>query len=297
MAETVDHFLADIVRSIEWRVTVPPEHAAEVEVKEPPTGWYDARTRRRVTRVPGGGGCAINGLRIVMDDRHIPTFMQRNRENIATWMSARQMLSNSSESPVMHNGLPLGVKFVPSEHVPTLCADFVETLRVPPPPPARREDLTEFDFNNIFARATIRRIIDGDTFDAVVDVPSESLRRVVLPSPPPASCLSFLRRWTQPRYISVRLKLRLYGVNAAENSTPEGRQATDIIRRFLSITGDSVDEDGPFRPVWVHLGGRDKYGRILAVVYTDASRLSLVNSYLVDVTPSAGPVYAVPYHV
>lgn len=287
--------LAAVLRAIRWRVPIGADPSRQVVVCEPEDGgWYDARSQRVVKRVPQGDAVALNGLRIAFSPESLEAFLTLNQDNLREWFSAQRLIHGSQPEPMI-NDLPLGQHITPSQHVPTLCAEFVRQCE------ARRATNAHgaFDWCGVFARARVERVIDGDTLDVSAEIPSDYMREVARDARSRMSLLRALHRATAPPTLSVHLRLRLYGVNAAEHSTPEGREATEHTRRFLmrgarwGAAPSSAEE--AFRPIWVYFGGRDKYGRTLAVVYLDARRRSLLNSYLVDLSTPDGVVYAVPY--
>lgn len=85
--------------------------------------------------------------------------------------------------------------------------------------------------------ATITRVVDADTFDAILDL-----------------------GW----HISYHAKIRLAGVNAPEMNTPEGRAARNWALDVLGLTGPTITA-----PVQVISRSLDKYGRVLADVHFD----------------------------
>ena len=81
-------------------------------------------------------------------------------------------------------------------------------------------------------QATLERVVDGDTVDIVIDLGFSTFRKE---------------------------RIRLYGVDAPEIKTPEGRYVKSVLI-------DRLNEDGlKIRTV---KDRRDKYGRYLGLFYT-----------------------------
>lgn len=82
-------------------------------------------------------------------------------------------------------------------------------------------------------RATVAKVIDGDTVDLVVS-------------------LGF--------HVSIAIRTRLLGIDAPEVSTPEGKAVRDTLRQMLPV-GTAVTVQTQKHP-------GDKYGRWLARIVT-----------------------------
>lgn len=92
-------------------------------------------------------------------------------------------------------------------------------------------------------KATILRVVDGDTVDALVD-------------------LGF--------HITIEMKLRLYGINAPEMKTEAGHPARDYLKSLL---------DGKIITLKTIKDKREKYGRYLAILIADNA---IVNDMMVN---------------
>ena len=92
-------------------------------------------------------------------------------------------------------------------------------------------------------RATIDRVIDGDTVDVRVD-------------------LGF--------HVGLKVRTRLFGLDAPEVSTPEGRVSRDRLRERLPAGAEVRIE--------TFKAAGDKYGRWLATIWLDGAS---VNEWLV----------------
>jgi micrococcal nuclease len=95
--------------------------------------------------------------------------------------------------------------------------------------------------------ASVVKVIDGDTVDLTVD-------------------LGF--------HVNIAIRTRLYGINAPEVSTPEGRGAREYLKTVLA----------PGAPIVVKTfkDPTDKYGRWLAVLQTMINGVSTVNDLMVS---------------
>jgi micrococcal nuclease len=88
---------------------------------------------------------------------------------------------------------------------------------------------------------------------------------------------------------SIRMTVRLAGINAPELSTPEGKVARDYLMTVLL----------PGRSIWIATvkDKREKYGRYLGYIYLDKSAMEIAipGTSVNDVLVTKG--YAVPYLV
>lgn len=89
-------------------------------------------------------------------------------------------------------------------------------------------------------RARIERVIDGDTLDCAIDVGFR---------------------------ITVRIPVRLYGINAPERNTPEGKAARDFVILWAQQSPDDVVIETYKNP--------EKFGRWLGVVRHPLSERTL----------------------
>lgn len=101
-------------------------------------------------------------------------------------------------------------------------------------------------------RATLKRIIDADTIEFIVD-------------------LGF--------NIHIQERFRLFGINAFERNTPEGKKAIEFVTHWFETNPNIVlVSEKPLR--------QEKYGRWLAVVHSGEA---VLNDALIDNN------FAVPY--
>ena len=91
-------------------------------------------------------------------------------------------------------------------------------------------------------KAELIRVVDGDTVDLIIDLGFDTLRKE---------------------------RFRLYGIDAPEMNTPEGKEAQAWLIGVL----------GPYGAIYVQTiqlstkAKRDKYGRFLAVLYDELPTL------------------------
>jgi micrococcal nuclease len=107
--------------------------------------------------------------------------------------------------------------------------------------------------NKFFYQAKVLKVIDGDTLDLLVD-------------------LGF--------NVHHQIRVRLNGVN-----TPESR-TTDKAEKQLGLQAKAFTEDWVARHPVVHVSTskdkKEKFGRILALVYCDESKHCCLNEALID---------------
>jgi len=105
-------------------------------------------------------------------------------------------------------------------------------------------------------KAELVRVIDGDTVELIIDLGFDTLRKE---------------------------RFRLYGVDAPELRTAEGKEAKAWLIGIL----------GPYGAIYVQTiqlatkAKRDKYGRFLAVLYDDTSDMQASGPTNTRVSPSS----------
>lgn len=104
-----------------------------------------------------------------------------------------------------------------------------------------------------FYRAKVEKVIDGDTMDLLVDLGFD---------------------------VHHRVRVRLHGIN-----TPESR-TSDLREKELGLKAKSFAEDWTVRHREVYIqtvkDKKEKFGRILAKVYSDENKTACLNDDLVD---------------
>lgn len=96
-------------------------------------------------------------------------------------------------------------------------------------------------------QAKVLRIVDGDTIDVAVDCGFS---------------------------IVFSMKVRFYGINAPELSTPEGQAAKIALLTQITV-GDTIF----MKTIKDH---QEKYGRYLAVIYKTLNDTKSVNDWMVE---------------
>lgn len=101
-------------------------------------------------------------------------------------------------------------------------------------------------------RMEVVSIVDGDTIHAAIDLGFD--------------------QWCNKT-------LRLYGINAPERGTPEGKESLLHLVELLT-----KDDNLTYRPcvIWTHKDKREKYGRYLATIFTDQNGTSVNESMVRD---------------
>lgn len=99
-------------------------------------------------------------------------------------------------------------------------------------------------------RATVTNVVDGDTFDAVVD-------------------LGF--------NVQTRIRFRMLGLDTAELSSPDPGQRVLAIKARTFLTNAALNQQAT-----IHSHKADKYGRWLAELFIDGKPLSINNQLLLE---------------
>jgi micrococcal nuclease len=105
-------------------------------------------------------------------------------------------------------------------------------------------------------KAELIRVVDGDTVDLVIDLGFDTLRKE---------------------------RFRLYGIDAPEMNTAEGKEAKAWLREVLQ----------PLEAIYIETlqhktkAKRDKYGRFLAVLYSDLGDIDANRPMKTPVSPAS----------
>jgi len=135
---------------------------------------------------------------------------------------------------------------------------------------SRFEGLHLFSLEGLFSKVYLSRIIDGDTVEGVVYVPFSFLTEV-------RSCFEnghvVRRTMAIPSYTESKngffskFMIRLYGIDAMESNTREGKAATEILISKLPKN----------KILWGWFHGNEKYGRQLVEFFYDEKRKKPLN--------------------
>ena len=133
------------------------------------------------------------------------------------------------------------------------------------------QQLGTFAFKGLTVKGRITYIVDGDTFDCAVIIPAQDMAL------PGAICVDRKMRegynsmmvlnenpnQKKPTYpgILVKLRIRLYGVDAKEKDTEGGQVAKQLVTDWLLPDNNRV---------WLEMMGTDVKGRTLAKIYPRA---------------------------
>lgn len=131
-------------------------------------------------------------------------------------------------------------------------------------------NLTEFDLCGLFTKARITEVIDGDTVSLSFLVPTTYLmseRSIYF------SGLSRIFKFLRPKKIGLNFRCRLYGIDTPEMSTDKGVEARKKVIKFF---------EGLNNRVYVEFGNRDKYGRLLVILYQDRGKTISINELFVN---------------
>lgn len=136
-------------------------------------------------------------------------------------------------------------------------------------PPKEIPSLAIHSFCPSRVKATITRIIDGDTVDATVFIPFSSLPCIV-------------GEKGQGGFLTS-VRCRLAGIDAAEHNTDKGVVAINYLTKLLVEFNFHVE---------IQFGKPDKYGRALATIYTGDTN---INQAMLDYNDSIVGKIANPY--
>lgn len=139
--------------------------------------------------------------------------------------------------------------------------------------------LCQFNFGGLFVKCRVINVIDGDTINAVIFIPIHSLgsARAVGPKGSPRVGLlpqqSILNN-KETGFFSL-ITIRMYGYDAQEKDTDEGKLAKRLLTEKLMSLGNIV---------WCQFIeiniAQEKYDRMLGVLFEDKSRKLALNDYL-----------------
>jgi endonuclease YncB( thermonuclease family) len=213
----------------------------------PPSGWYNLDTNR------------VNSQRdIAKYGLMYPNVCSSSWETIAFFL-------------YLNNIDHINIRFVVDSDKTLLCNAFHRNLSFSP---NNSNDLNLFQFKNIFTMAKVIDVIDGDTIDILLTLTPSSFRFCVSQSP--------VISWSNDFEITLKLRLRLYGIDAMESNTLGGQKAKEYAKILYSQWNNQI---------YVYLMGYDAHNRTLALVYSDQSRNVLINKLILDhIDPECGKI-------
>lgn len=134
---------------------------------------------------------------------------------------------------------------------------------------AQIDSLEVFNLCGYTAPARVKRVLDGDTIELVLYFDLKYLKQ--------------LHPGNHRKGIGIGegiymcLRIRLYGINAAEKTTADGQAANRILSTTLELLGNKI---------YLRCFGYDKYGRTLGIIYRDPEYKVSINKELLAHTNS-----------
>ena len=206
-----------------------------------PSGYYNLETNRYVNHLTDEH-YTITNLNVVGMRSTVEKFISLNKS---------QLLINKVEPTIYH---PLSNPFWIytyglSKHKSLSVGSVNYTNTLP-----------SFSLKYLDLSGTVTKVIDGDTFELLTFIRWEQLDKEYKPS-----LLSRLLRF--PKGLYIKVAVRVFGIDAKEKNTQEGKIALDVMS---SWTG---------KKVWCQGVDQDKYGRYLALVYLKKPTNNLNEDY------------------
>lgn len=155
------------------------------------------------------------------------------------------------------------------------------------------EEMSLFGFEGMFLKARVTRVIDADTLIVVVCVPVNDLgksRKIGKNGMLKRSCL-FKTRSTVKFF--TKLKIRMWGYDAAEKDTKAGKLAKSLYEEKIQSLKNIIWMDILDKNIVGEDGG--KFGRVLAVLYEDEKRTKPLTDYLIRMEKSTGVKMIQPF--
>lgn len=137
-------------------------------------------------------------------------------------------------------------------------------------PPVNHDfyNLNEFNLCGLFTKCRINEVIDGDTVSISFLIPMKYLMA--------EKSLYFsggFSKLFKPKKVGMRFRCRLYGIDTPEMSTDKGVEARKKVVTFY---------EGLNNKVYAELGNRDKYGRLLVILYQDKAKKISINELFIN---------------
>lgn len=130
-----------------------------------------------------------------------------------------------------------------------------------------------FELANLEGKAKIVNIKDGDTVDLLFYVKLSDLAKERLKGRDKKNRVPVVTQHTHTGFFSV-FSCRFYGIDAAEHNTAQGQLNTILLEDYLLKLN---------KIVYIKIRKFDKYGRMMADLYSDKEFKDLINTKLVGV--------------
>ena len=136
--------------------------------------------------------------------------------------------------------------------------------------------LCHFHFGGLFVKCKVVHVVDGDTLHVVTFVPLMELggARVPLHGREHEPKTSILPHGEYHKTgFFARIIIRTYGYDAIEHDKPEGQLATQLFTEKLNSLNNII---------WCQFIDSEKYGRMLATLWTDEKKTYCLNNFLIE---------------
>lgn len=263
---------------------------------EDPNNWYNLQTNRFIKNPPASSqiNSSLRGIRVLGTVDQLIDFWKKNIDRLSQVYPKGTTFQQVIFQPftdisfltedVARRSQLCYLGTAGTVILPTRATD-VEQLS--------SEEISQmcpFSFAGLFVKARVDNVIDGDTINVVFLVklmelgsaraigPRRAARTTILTNDPPST--SFF----------VYNTIRMYGYDAQEKDTSEGKTAKRLLEEKLASLNNIV---------WCQFVeaniAQEKYGRILAVLYEDKDKTRPLNDYLFHQQQKLGIKLVNPY--
>nr|QBK84785.1 MAG: uncharacterized protein LCDPAC01_02660 [Pithovirus LCDPAC01] len=260
------------------------------EFKEQRIKYYNLHTGRFVKNKPGTyeDPVGLSKVRVVGTEDDLKRFIVSNKGKIGKLygnipfksmiidpFNTKALIEKvEAECPIPQQ-IPLGIK--------TTASDISDVTD------AEIKHLGDFDFKNIFTKARVIRVMDGDTIEIATLISMSELAKerkghsvgMMIRHP------RFFLGYGSHKFL-FKLTLRLYGIDTAEKNTRQGQVAKALLMEKLRRLNNFV---------WVHMISQkqEKFGRVLSILYEDCKKRKNLNEFLLEFSEETGYVVAKTY--
>lgn len=129
-----------------------------------------------------------------------------------------------------------------------------------------------FELSGIEGKAKVVRLKDADTLELLIYVKITEMSREKSKGRSREKKVSLITNHHQAGFFSIFV-CRMDGIDAAEHNTAQGQLATLLLENYFESLNNIV---------YIKVKGFDKYGRMLADVYSDRTMENLINGKLIN---------------
>lgn len=266
------------------------------EFEESEDLWYNLLTCRFIKQKPNYNPVlSIRGIRILGTMENILDFWKLNLSRLGQTLPKGTEFDNVIFNPFedieflsrdasdrsqacFSNMLNSTIPIAQTMDVEKLSDDFINKI-------------CRFSFSGLFVKGKVVNIIDGDTLDVVIFVPmgilsaarksklNDDLHIAAIPT-----------KGFEKNGFFARIRIRMYGYDAAEKNTKAGKCAKELLEEKISSLKNIV---------WCQFIetsiATEKYDRVLAVLYEDENKTTILNDYLFRRESETGIKMVFPY--